>query len=446
MLKTSQQIRDQIADERAKAQSIVGVAELEDRELTDDEQATFDHILADIENLEVVEANAIKREEFAAKLRQANKLQQRIDAGEIAVGSDSGDTPQVITVPARAKAYHKLTAYDNERDAYVAGTAILAGVFQNEKSIQRCKDWGIYNTMTEGISTAGGFLVPEEMQRSIVRLREERGVFPRYARNYPMASDSVFIPRDITDVTAYWVGETAEITASDQSVAAAELVAKKVAVLTKISTELDEDSVVDIGNMVTMSMAYALADKLDEAGFNGNGLSTDGGVVGLKNALNASAIIGAATGNDAPDNLDLVDFESVLGALPQYPGMRPVWFMHSAVYFASIARLMNASGGTTGDMLANGTAQRFMGYPVVFSQVMHSTTTTSASTIVAYFGDLSLAATVGNRRNMRTQVTTDRYFENDLIGIKCTERVAITVHEVGDTIRNRPILAMKTAA
>jgi hypothetical protein len=40
----------------------------------------------------------------------------------------------------------------------------------------------------------------------------------------------------------------------------------------------------------------------------------------------------------------------------------------------------------------------------------------------------------------------DRYFENDLIGIKTTERVAINIHERGDNIKNRPILALKSAA
>ena len=107
---------------------------------------------------------------------------------------------------------------------------------------------------------------------------------------------------------------------------------------------------------------------------------------------------------------------------------------------------MNASGGTTGQDIAGGTRHMFLGYPVVFSQVMTSTTGAAASTILFYLGDLSLCATVGNRRNMRTSVSLDRYFENDLIGVKATERIAINVHERGDTIRNRPVVALKTAA
>ena len=108
---------------------------------------------------------------------------------------------------------------------------------------------------------------------------------------------------------------------------------------------------------------------------------------------------------------------------------------------------MNAAGGNTNVTLSNGVpTMMFLGFPVTFTQVMTSTTGSAVSTILAHFGDLRLGSAYGVRRSVRTEVTMDRYFENDLIGIKCTERVAINIHERGDTIRNRPIIALKTAA
>ena len=194
-------------------------------------------------------------------------------------------------------------------------------------------------------------------------------------------------------------------------------------------------------------MAYTMADKIDEAGFNGDGTSTYGGVLGIKNALDSNAIQGATSGNDAANNLDLVDWEYTIAKLPQYPNSTNRWFMNSAVYFGSCVRLMDAAGGNTNVTLSNGVPQMmFLGYPVTFVQVMPSTVTTLASTILAYFGDLRLAASYGVRRSVRTEVSVDRYFENDLIGIKCTERIAINVHERGADIKTRPIVALKTAA
>jgi HK97 family phage major capsid protein len=301
--------------------------------------------------------------------------------------------------------------------------------------------------MSTSDNSKGGFIVPDEMSQALIRLREERGVFPQYANRVPMGADIIRIPRLLSDVTAYWTGEGAEITASDAVLGEAELMARKLSALTKVSSELDEDAVIEIGNMITQSMGYAMADKIDEAGFNGDGTSTYGGVLGLKNALDSSAVSTAATGNDAANNLDLVDWEAAIGKQPQYPGMIPRWLMNSAVYFASCVRLMDAAGGNTNVTLANGVpTMMFLGYPVSFVQVMPSTTTTLASTFLAYFGDLRLAASYGVRRSIRTEVSVDRYFENDLIGIKCTERIAINIHERGDTIRNRPIIALKTAS
>lgn len=443
MLKSSQELRDEIAEERVKAQAIVNLAETQERELSEEEQSSFDSILDGISSLEASEANALKREELADKLRQETILQARIDQGQIQFGEQELPQNKVI-VPARAKSSRKLQAYECEEDAYVAGHAIMAGLFGRKQSIDFLESQGIWNTMTEKVSTAGGFTVPEEMQRSIQRLREERGVFSQYARPYAMASDNLFIPRDINDTTAYWVGEADEITAADVTFGAAELTAKKLACLTKISSELDEDSVVDIGEWVTRSMAYAMADKVDNAGFNGDGTSTYGGVVGLANALDSNAVTDAASGNTGWTTLDLLDFENTLGSLPEYPGSNNRWFMHKSVYVASYVRLMNALGGSIRSEISGDMQPEIMGYPVTFTQVMPSTS--AVSTIAAYFGDLSLGATLGTRRGVRTQVSTDRYFENDLIGVKCTERIAITVHEVGDTIRNRPIVALKTAA
>jgi len=463
-LLTAKEIREQIADKQIEADAIVTLAESEERELTDEEQKAFDAIVGvgkegesnfqpgEIAELKKKLGQAEKREQLRNEARQARQIQDKIDSGEWGFGGNggSGSDHQAhhITVPARAKAHGKLHAYEDERDAYVAGNVILAGIYGNAKAVEFCQNHGlkIGNTMSEGQGPKGGFLVPDEMQRALVRLREERGVFSQYARTYPMASDNLFVPREINDVTAYWVGEGSEITASDDDLGAAELTAKKLACLTKVSTELDEDSVVSIGDMITRSMAYAMADKIDEAGFNGDGTNTYGGVTGLKNALDSNAIQDAASGNDAANNLDLADFEATAGLLPQYSGMSPVWFVHSAVYYASMARLMNAAGGTTGMEIANGTERRFLGFPVVFTQVLPSTTGTSASTILCYLGDLRLAATIGVRRNVQTQVSLDRYFENDLIGIKATERIAINIHERGDTVRTRPIVALKTAS
>ena len=437
----------------AEAEAIVALAEKEKREVSEDEQSRLDTILdSDIpKNKQAIE----RAEKLSAekKVRFAARMEEQIDRQQEARKKLEDNIPQdkKIVVPAKAKAHKPLQAFkgeDAERDAYVAGQTILAGIFGNQRAGEWCQNHGlsVNNAMFSGDNGKGGFIVPDEMQRTLIRLREERGVFPRFANSIPMGADIIKVPRLLADVTAYWGAENGEFTASDATLGSAELMAKKLYAMTRISTELDEDAVVEIGDLVTQSMAYAMADKIDDAGFNGDGTSTYGGVYGLKKALHSNAVQDAIAGNDSALELDLADFEATVGLYPQYPGAAPRWFMHSAVYWASAARLMDAAGGNTSVNLGDGPEMQFLGYPVTFVQVMPSTTGTLASTILAYFGDLRLGATVGTRRSMRTEVSTERYFEFDQFAIKSTERVAINVHERGDTIRTRPIVALKSAS
>lgn len=455
-VRSASQIKDAIHDLREEMDAIVAVSEREERDLNEEEAVRCSDIsekLIPQLNKNLKTALAIEKERNA---RYESRGIEAIERNQSESGTiDTSANKNVsrfasLKIPAKAKVHGELKAFkgpDAVRDAYIAGNVILAGIYGNEAAIQFCRNHGlqINASMTTGTNSAGGFIVPDEMQSTLIRLREERGIFPQFANRVPMGSDIIRVPRLLADVTAYWVGEAAEITASDATLGEAELMARKLGALTKVSSELDEDAVVEIGDMITQSMAFAMADKVDEAGFNGDGTSTYGNVLGLKNALDSSAQTTAASGNNSALTLDIDDFEATLGMYPQYTAANPRWFMHSAVYYASAFRLMAAAGGNTTVTLANGvTTPMFLGYPVTFVQVMPSTTGTLASTIIAYFGDLRLGAAYGTRRSARVEVSTERYFESDLIGIKTTERVAINVHERGSTIRTRPIVALKT--
>lgn len=455
-MRSALEIKENISDLRDELDAIMAIAEREERELTEDEQNRVTAITEELIpklNKQYKTAVAVEKERMA---RSAKRFEEAIES-QMAERDELNGTTALpagrfggIKVPAKAKVYGTLRAYqgpDAERNAYIAGQVILAGIFGNASAAQFCRNHGLISgAMVTNENGSGGFLVPDEMQSTIIRLREERGVFPQFANRVPMGSDIINVPRMLSDVTAYWGGEGQTMTDSDATVGNGELMARKLYALTKVSSELDEDAVVEIGDAITLSMAYALSDKIDEAAFNGDGTSTYGGVLGLNNALHANAIQDAASGNNSALTLDLADFEATIGKLPQYSGMSPRWYVNSAVYWASMARLVDAAGGNTTVTLASGPQMMFLGYPVTFVQVMPSTTGTLASTIVAYFGDLRLGASYGVRRSTRTEVTRDRYFENDLIGIKTTERVAINIHERGETNKTRPIVALKTAS
>ena len=134
----------------------------------------------------------------------------------------------------------------------------------------------------------------------------------------------------------------------------------------------------------------------------------------------------------------------MIGKLPRYPGIQPAWYVNSTTYATSMAALMNAAGGNTIASLEGGVSgARFLGYPVRYSQVLDGD---GASNVVAYFGDLSMAATMGNRRDVTVRTLMERYADTDQIGVVATARSAITVHEVGDGSNAGPLVALKLAA
>jgi len=102
-----------------------------------------------------------------------------------------------------------------------------------------------------------------------------------------------------------------------------------------------------------------------------------------------------------------------------------------------------AAGGVTLSELTGGRpTRRYLGYDVVIDQTLPTTTSTINNVPMLFFGDLRLAATMGERRGIRVKTSDDRYFEYDQIGIQATERVDIVVHDLGDNTTAGPLVAL----
>lgn len=442
------QIREEIQSLCDTGEAILAIAEKENRDLSVDEQKELDGIYGTDKS--EGKLAALKAEE--ARMERINAERREIAARravEKNLFKDSAELPaqdRKIVVPAVAKRHGRLKAFQTVEDAYVSGQFLAATMFGNRPAQKWLDDHGIKAAHSTGDNSKGGYAVPEPMEQSIIRLVEERGTFRQNAFVYPMSSGSVMIPRRSGGFTSYFVGENASITASDLTLNQVKLEAKKLGVLTQISSELSEDAIVALADLVTQEIAYAFADKEDQCGFNGDGTSTYGGIVGLNSALQAGSIQDAIGGNTGALTLDLADFEATVGKLPRFPGIQPKWYMSSAVYWASAARLLDAAGGNTVQTLAGGPVLQFLGYPVELVNVMPTATGASVSTILAYFGDLSMACTMGTRRNVSVATDESVYFTSDAIAIRATERFDINIHERGDSTNAGPIVALKSAA
>lgn len=347
----------------------------------------------------------------------------------------SASKPAKLVKVESPKVHGRLRAFKSVDEAYRFGRWAMA-CMGSKKSAQWCADHDVLVTKghIEGSNTAGGFLVPDEFENSLINLRDQYGVFRANARIVPMSSDVKRMPRRTGTVTAFFVGEAAAGTQSQQAFDSVNLVAKKLMVLTKISSELNEDNVVALGDDLANEIAYGFAKKEDECGFDGDGTSTYGGILGLKNAIGAGGTQDTDPAVTTLATLTLSDLRRVVGKLATWAdGPNTKWFMKRSVWNNAFLRLAEgANGNMLGDIQEGPGSLQFMGYPVVLTEAY--TVSESDNGTYAFFGDLSLAAYLGDRRSTTVEFSNSALnaFEQDELVVRGTERFDINVANVGD--------------
>jgi HK97 family phage major capsid protein len=438
------QARERRAAHLAKSEAILSGAKDGDkaRDLNEEERTVFDA------ELELARAAGADIARFEAMINEKATAEQpeRRTAPETPGREQGIERRPEVRVLRRSRSLRSFRGENATEDAYTCGQWVLATLGGDSRAEEWCRQNGIETRAAITSSNSlGGYLVPSPMETAIIDLREERGVFRRNVRVRPMTSDTLLVPRRSSGVTAYFPAETAEITASDKGWDVVSLTARKMAVLCKYSSEIAEDAAISIADDLATEIAYAFADKEDECGFNGDGTSTYGGVIGVKNAVLAGSKVTAATGNTAFSTLDLDDFEAMVGKLPQYAVAGAKWYISRVGWANSMLRLAEAAGGNTTIQIQQGAALQFLGFPVEIAQVMNSTTTAQTSTDgLCYLGNLDLAASMGSRRGVTIAVDASRYFESDQLAIRGTQRFDINIHEKGTASVAGPVIMLST--
>lgn len=453
MIKTVAQYKEEINALVDRVEAISELAKTENRDYTPEEAAEVDSIVAENGKIESLNKELARAEKIEAAIK--SKAKERGVANIRNREVDGSQKPKIV-IPARARYGGTLNAFkgpDAEENAFVAGQFIAASILKKPEARRWCKDRGIAirNSLSEGSNNDGGYLVPNELSMAIIRLVEEYGVFRANAQIEPMASNTKTVPVRVAGMTAYPVAETNTAnegsntgTKSQPEYTLIELVARKWKSWLKMSDELSEDSAIMVADQVATECALAFAYAEDNAGFNGDSTATYHGITGVLNAVAAGSIHTAATGNTAFSTLDLDDFRTMKGKLPRYPGMQAKWYISPEGYADSMERLLLAAGGTLPSDIAAGGELRFLGLPVVLTNVLNSTLTTQTSTNLLVLGDLRMGVRFGDRRQMTLSATDQRYWDEDQIAIKATERFDIKVHSIGTASAAGAVMVMAT--
>jgi HK97 family phage major capsid protein len=404
------------------------------------------------------EADKVKADlEFEGKLAAKEQELRAVlePAAPAAPAPVAAEQPKKVEIRAINPHHTTLRAFndgpEDVESAYRCGRWLRAHVFKNSDDLRWCKDHGVEaRALNEGSNSAGGSLVPEEFANRVIRLVETYGTYPGAVENVSMSRDTMVIPKRLSGTTAYFVGEGSSVTESEPTYGNVSLVAKKLAVGCRMSTEVVEDALVSLADAVATEFSTSLSFKIDQCGWIGDGTSTYGGITGVVNKINdgthTASVVSAASGNTAFETLDIEDFLAVMGKLPLYARQGAAWYVSPSGYAASIARLKYAAGGNTVDNLGAGAGESWLGYPVRMVHVMNSTLGADASKVKVLFGNLSLACIYARRRDFSVRLFDQVYATTDQLLLQGTMRFDSVAHTLGSTSEVGPVIALRSAA
>jgi len=198
--------------------------------------------------------------------------------------------------------------------------------------------FAVNKTLSEGVGTAGGFLVPPEYNQQLVELLKARAVVRSLS---PMVlnitSDTVIVPRMTGAATAHWVEEDESKTASDQTFGQIKMVLKEVAAVTRVSNNLLADSSPAVDAVIRKDLVEQLQLAEDLAFLRGTGGAQP---MGLSNLPQVGSVI-LGTPNGASPNVD--NLKDAQYAIDVNNGTYTAWIMHPRTK-TTVSKLKDANG------------------------------------------------------------------------------------------------------
>ena len=271
----------------------------------------------------------------------------------------------------------------------------------------------VMNALQVGTETEGGYLVPDEYERTLVQALEEQNIFRQLAHVIHTSSGDRKIPVVASKGTAQWIDEEAQYPESDDSFGQVSIGAYKLATMIKISEELLNDSVFDMPSYIATEFARRIGAAEEEAFFTGNGTGRPLGIL----AETGGAQVGV-TGAKA----DAVTFDEVMDLFYSLrsPYRRNAVFIMNDATVKALRKLKNGNGDYIWQpSVTAATPDTILNRPVYTSGFM-PTLATGNKTIL--FGDLGYYW-VADREGRSFKRLNELYAPTGQVGFLASQRV-----------------------
>ncbi len=282
-------------------------------------------------------------------------------------------------------------------------------------NVMRSKNprYDVVNSLQVGEDSEGGYLVPDEFERTLIEALEEENVFRKLAKIITTSSGDRKIPVVATKGTASWVDEEGPIEESDDAFTQVSIGAYKLGTMIKVSEELLNDSVFNLESYIAKEFARRIGAKEEEAFFGGDG---DGKPTGIFHAT-AGAQIGVTTASATAITID--EILDLFYSLKSPYRKRAVSYVKVAPVKA-IRKLKYGNGNYIWQpSITAGTPDNILNRPVVTSAYV-PTIEAGAKTIA--FGDFGYYW-VTDRQGRAFKRLNELYATTGQVGFMATQRV-----------------------
>ena len=271
----------------------------------------------------------------------------------------------------------------------------------------------VMNALQIGTDSEGGYLVPDEYERTLVEALEEENIFRQLAKIIQTSSGDRKIPVVATKGTASWIDEEGAYLESDDSFGQVSIGAYTLGTMIKVSEELLNDSVFNLESYISREFARRIGAKEEESFFTGDGTGKPLGILAATGGAETGITAASATAITADELIDL--FYSLKAPYRR----NAVWVLNDSTIKA-IRKLKDNQGQYLWQpSLTAGTPDLLLGKPVRTSAYMPAIAA-DAKTIA--FGDFSYYW-IADRQGRSFKRLNELYAATGQVGFLASQRV-----------------------
>jgi len=271
----------------------------------------------------------------------------------------------------------------------------------------------VQNALQIGTDSEGGYLVPDEFERTLIESLVEENIFRSIAKVISTSSGDRKIPVVASKGTASWVDEEGPIPESDDAFTQVSIGAYKLATMIKVSEELLNDSVFNLESYIAKEFARRIGAKEEEAFFIGDGSGKPTGIFNATGGAELGITAASATAITVDEIMDL--FYSL-----KSPYRKNALFVMNDATVKAIRKLKDGNGQYLWQpSITAGQPDTIMNRPVKTSAYV-PTIAAGAKSIA--FGDFRYYW-VADRQGRSFQRLNELFAATGQVGFKASQRV-----------------------